>query len=210
MNLLLTPRDWDLISTLTCRVRILTALQVANLWAVSRRNRRVLRRRMKRLADAGLLELYTINAHVLSPARPLFAWRPESPEPDARLVSRKARARWSSAAVPTLVCVAAPLVANLLGSTSCGLPKPEHRDHDLLLAAVYVHYRTQHPKTAALWTGEHILPKAGYRTKDPDAFLRNAQGQVIRIIESAGSYSPKQVESFHEHCAEQELPYELW
>ena len=106
--------------------------------------------------------------------------------------------------------MAAPLAANLLGSTSCGLPKPEHRDHDLLLAAVYVHYRTQHPKTAALWIGEHVLTKAGYRIKDPDAFLRDEQGRILQVIESAGRYSSAQVESFHEHCAELSLPYELW
>lgn len=210
MNQVLTSRDWDLIATLTGRVRILAADQLAKLWAVSRRNRRVLSRRMNRLAEAALLELHTINAHVLTPTRPLYAWCPGDPEPDAQLVSQNARTRWSFAAVPTLVCVAAPLAGNLYGSTSCRLPKPEHRDHDLLLAAVYVHYRTCHPSTAAFWIGEHVLPKAGYRVKDPDAFLRNAQGQVIRVIESSGRYSPEQVESFHEHCAEQELPYELW
>ncbi len=94
MNQVLTSRDWDLIATLTGRVRILAASQLASLWIVSQRNRRVLRRRLKRLVDAGLLELHTINAHVLNPTRPLFAWRPGSPEPDAQLVSRRTRDRW--------------------------------------------------------------------------------------------------------------------
>lgn len=210
MNPVLTFRDLDLITTLTGRVRILTASQIATLWALSQPNGRVVRRRMNRLAETGLLELHTINAHVLSPTRPLFAWRLGAPEPNAQLVSRSAYARWSFAAIPTLVCVATPLAANLHASTSCCLPKAEQRDHDLLLAAVYVHYRTHHPKAAELWIGEHLLPKAGYRIKDPDAYLRTAQGQVTRIIESSGRYSPQQVESFHEHCAEQQLPYELW
>jgi hypothetical protein len=86
MNQVLTSRDWDLIATLTGRVRILAASQLASLWTVSQRNRRVLRRRLKRLVDAGLLELHTINAHVLNPTRPLFAWRPGSAEPDAQHV----------------------------------------------------------------------------------------------------------------------------
>lgn len=210
MNQVLTSRDWDVIATLTGRVRILAASQLAALWSVSPHNRRILRRRMKCLAEAGLLELHTINAHVLRPTRPLFAWRPGAEQPNAQLVSQSAHSRWTFAAVPTLVYVAAPLAANLHGSSSSGLPKPEHRDHDLLLAAVYVHYRTHLPKAAAHWIGEHLLPKAGYRIKDPDAFLRNSQGQVVRVIESSGRYSPQQVESFHEHCAEQELPYELW
>ena len=35
-------------------------------------------------------------------------------------------------------------------------------------------------------------------------------GSVRRVIESAGCYSARQVESFHDYCAECPLPYELW
>ena len=52
-------------------------------------------------------------------------------------------------------------------------------EHDLRLASVYVHYRQCHPQCARLWIGEHILPKAGYRIKDPDAFLRDADGTIL-------------------------------
>jgi hypothetical protein len=107
------------------------------------------------------------------------------------------------------VCVATPLAANLLGSTARGLPPREHRDHDLRLASIYTAYRLQRPKLAQLWVGEHGLPKAGFRIKDPDAFLCNG-GKVLRVIESAGRYSEWQVEKFHEHCESNELPYELW
>jgi hypothetical protein len=44
----------------------------------------------------------------------------------------------------------------------------------------------------------------------PDAFLVDAAGRVRRVIESAGRYDAAQVESFHEHCVESDLPYELW
>jgi hypothetical protein len=67
-----------------------------------------------------------------------------------------------------------------------------------------------HPESAARWVGEHVLPKAGHRIKDPDAFIRNDQGEVLCVIESAGRYSADQVESFHEHCVENNLPYQLW
>jgi hypothetical protein len=68
----------------------------------------------------------------------------------------------------------------------------------------------QRPELAALWMGEHGMPKAGYRIKDPDAFLCGESGQVLRVIESAGRYSVEQVQSFHEHCEVHDLPYELW
>ena len=61
-----------------------------------------------------------------------------------------------------------------------------------------------------VWVGEDTRPKAGYRIKDPDAWLLDAQGRTICVIESAGRYSTQQIESFHEHCVEYGLPYQLW
>ena len=39
---------------------------------------------------------------------------------------------------------------------------------------------------------------------------RPRNGRVLCIIESTGHYSATQIEGFHEHCAEYDLPYELW
>jgi hypothetical protein len=108
------------------------------------------------------------------------------------------------------VCVATPVTANLFASSAFRLPRLEHRDHDVLLSSVYVHYRLHHPESAKAWIGEHVLPKAGYRIKDPDAFLRTDDGRIIRVIEAAGRYSAEHIEDFHEHCVDYELPYELW
>ena len=66
------------------------------------------------------------------------------------------------------------------------------------------------PKLAAQWVGEHSLPKAGHRIKDPDAFLRDPHGNILRVIESTGRYGIQQVQSFHDHCEANSLPYELW
>ena len=58
--------------------------------------------------------------------------------------------------------------------------------------------------------GEAARPKAGFRIKDPDAFLIDAAGKVRRVIESGGKYEPDRVEAFHDHCVTEGLPYELW
>jgi hypothetical protein len=189
---------------------MLAIVQVKALWHITDRIRRVGERRIRRLTKCSMIELHTVNAHLLQPNAPLFVWKPGRPEPDPHLVSQAACARWSFAANPTLVCVATRLAANLFGSTSCGIPRREQVDHDLLLGTAYLHYRGRRPSAAEYWVGEHVLPKAGYRIKDPDASIRNAQGQIKCIVESSGRYAPEQVESFHEHCAEQDLPYELW
>lgn len=61
-----------------------------------------------------------------------------------------------------------------------------------------------------MWHGEDAVVIAERGVKNPDAFLMKVDGQVNRVIESAGRYSLKQLESFHQHCQTAELPYELW
>ena len=211
MTLTLTARDLDLIETLTRRVRLLTVGQAAQIYWPKTVGRRTALRRLRQLAKSDWLDLHTVNAHPLLPVgKPLFMWQPDGPAPDVELVSQQLRGRWCQPARATRVCVASSRAACLLGSTARGLPPREHRDHDLRLAAVYLHYRTSRPRLAASWMGEHALAKAGYRIKDPDAFLRDSAGRIVRVIESAGRYSARQVESFHEHCRENNLSYELW
>ena len=57
---------------------------------------------------------------------------------------------------------------------------------------------------------EDVFPKAGFRIKNPDAFLLDDSGKPMRVVESAGRYGIPQIESFHQHCVERDLPYELW
>lgn len=211
MNLTLTARDADLLATLTLRVRMMTVWQIAQVWWPTGRSQQAARQRLARLARHGLVELHTVNAHPIVPVdRPLCVWKPSQPKPDAEAIARRTRQRWRQAAIPTDVCVASRLAANMLASLSYGLPRNEQFNHDLLLAMVYVRYCLRYPRLASLWIGEHAVGKAGYRIKDPDAFLQDSSGRVERVIESAGRYSIAQIRSFHEHCDEHDLPYELW
>ena len=82
--------------------------------------------------------------------------------------------------------------------------------HDLLLSEVFVLYRRRLPKLAECWVGEDAMPLAERGVKNPDAFLLDDEYQPRRVIESAGSYSQKQVDTFHDYCRQCRLPYELW
>ena len=138
MTLSLTSRDLDLLDTLTLRVRLLTLRQVTELWWPSGDNQRCARRRLDWLSAAKLVEIHRVNAHPLLPVTsPLFAWQPGETEPDCEQLAESCRERWNKPAVPMTVCVAAPLAANLLGSTARGVPNRDHRNHDLRLASVY-------------------------------------------------------------------------
>lgn len=211
MTLTMTERDMDLLGVLTLRVRLLTLRQVTELWWPTGENQRCARRRLEGLASAKLIQIHRVNAHPLLPVTsPLFAWAPGDAEPDCEQLATRCSRRWNRPAVPITVCVATPTSANLLGSSACGLSHRDHFNHDLRLAAVYTAYRLQRPMLASMWIGEHGLPKAGHRIKDPDAFLRHKNGQIVRVIESAGRYSESQVQSFHDHCEAHDLSYELW
>lgn len=206
-----TPRDLDIVETLTRRVRLLTEPQIQSIWWTQPCTPAVVRRRLWKLRSNGLLERTTINAQpVRTTLTPLAEWSPGSTAPDSTAVSEAARRRWDQPAVPTRVYSASRLAANLFGSSATGFPRPEQFDHDLLLGQVYVEYRTHRQQLADQWIGEDALPKAGFRIKDPDAFLRDEDGRVVRVIESAGRYSPLQIESFHDHCRRYSLSYELW
>lgn len=211
MTLEWTERDLDIVETLTRRVRLLTVEQVARIWWPSASRLRIVHRRLRRLTSGALLHRTIVNVHpLLQLKRPLLAWNDNNAEPNFERASTHARARWTRPAHPAEVYSATPVAANLFGSTATQLPQLNHRDHDLLLGEVYVLYRTERPAEARKWIGEDALGKAGYGIKDPDAFLIDDTGAKFRVIESAGRYSPKQIESFHHHCVENELPYELW
>jgi hypothetical protein len=205
-----TP-DLDIVETLTRRVRLLSIRQIARIWWPQAGSLRVVRRRLRRVAQSGLLARAIVNVHpLLNLSQPLARWTPGGEVPDFQEVSLQARSRWQSASTPQEIFSATRLAANLYGSSAGALPDLTHRDHDLLLGQVYVIYRKAGSAEVCDWVGEDALPKAGYRIKDPDAFLVDSDGNMTRVIESAGRYSFRQVESFHEHCVEHGLPYELW
>ena len=211
MGLTLTARDLDLLHVLTLCVRLLTVQQVTRLWWPESVSHRAARRRLEWLQDSRLVELHRLMAHPLLPVNePMFAWQPGDTEPDCERLAEACSARWTRPDVAITACVAAPRAASLFGSTARGLPQRQHLNHDLRLASVFESIRLRDPRMAAMWIGEHGLPKAGHRIKDPDAFLCRNDGLLIRVMESAGRYSAAQIQSFHDHCEVHELPYELW
>lgn len=210
--MILTERDIDILTMLTSRVRLLALRMVFEVFGVAECSQRHgLKRRIRSLVQSRLIDAHWVNAQpVPELRRPLLVWMPGQDEPDVERISSAARNRPVLEPAPTLVLTATGFSANLMGSTAVGLPRLEQLDHDLRLAAVYVHYRQRHPQLASQWIGEHVLPKAGFQIKDPDAFLCDANGRVRRVIEAAGRYSTEQVRSFHDHCSEHDLPYEMW
>jgi hypothetical protein len=206
-----TNRELDIVDALTRRVRLMTLSQIGQTWWSELGSQKAVRRELKRLREGGLVQRTIINAHPrLALKSPVAVWQPNHVEPDLQRVAERIRGRWRHGAEPTEVYWASSQAANLFGSAAGQLPNVLQRDHDLLLGEVYVFYRLRRPDLVHRWAGEDVFPKAGYRIKDPDAFLFDDSGKPMRVIESAGRYGVRQIESFHQHCVEQDLPYELW
>jgi hypothetical protein len=206
----LTPRDIDIAYTLTRRVRLLTLDQVVQLWWFESCSYQTAWHRLRALAREQWVQLATINLITIAVEEPLVAWQPGQEEPNAEAISHAAQVRWNGVATPTAVVFAGPRAANVYASNAGRLAAVNHRNHDAHLGAVYTVYRTQRSHEAVDWVGEDARPKAGFRIKDPDAWLIDSGGRPYRVIESAGAYTVAQVQAFHEHCVEHELPYELW
>ncbi len=205
-----TNFELELMTALTCQVRILSQPQLARGWPTGH-STGALAVSLARLSAAQLIQCATwtvVTPHIGH--APIFTWRPGEPKPDTWCLSQKIRARWDRPATTLTVYQATELAGRLFGSRSGHHIRVIEQRHDLLLAEVFVLYRLRLAELAACWVGEHALPMAERGVKNPDAFLIDQQRQPRRVIESAGSYSQYQVDTFHEYCRVSHLPYELW
>jgi hypothetical protein len=167
---------------------------------------------IRRLTAKKLISCHPVNLHPpLNPRCPVYSRPADGPIPDyetIKKVSHALRSRWGKTRLPTDLYVPTKKAANRIGSTAAGLPPLKHRDHDLLLTDVFCLYLRRSPAIAEAWLGEHLLPKAGHKIKDVDAFLMR-NGEPYRIVESGGSYSTKQLVDLIEH-ADRFLDLEIW
>ena len=194
MNSKWTAIELDLVESLTRCVRLLSLAQIRKVWWPEIASHKALRRELRRLRDGRLLFRTVANVHPIPVLKsPLVRWQPQDIDPIFDRIALRVRSRWQQVSEPTEVYWASPLAANLFGSGGGELSPLLHRDHDLLLAEVYVMYRRQHPELARRWIGEDVIPKAGYRIKNPDAFLIDEAGRPVRVIESAGRYGRQQI-----------------
>ena len=206
-----TPAIYDLMETLTCRVRLLSLSHIHKGWQSQFGSSEAVVKAVRQLVDAEMIvgDVWTVQASPIE-QHPLASWMPQQAPPNLDRIEELISSRWNERCEPTPVVAATHHAARLFGSSTGGLPPVNHRNHDLLLSAVYLRYRTTQPKLACTWLGEDAVSMAERGVKNPDAFLFDESGSVTRVIESAGRYSLKQLESFHQHCQSADLSYELW
>ena len=204
------PIELELMTALACQVRVLSEWQIHQGWK-SQCPIEELRSSLSRLVEAKLVltETWTVVPPQIGKT-PLHTWKPGHVKPDTWRLSQACRTRWNRLPETLTVYQATELAGRLFGSRTGHETRAIERRHDLLLAEVFVLYRTRLPELAKRWVGENAVPVAEKNVKNPDAFLMDDERVPRRVIESAGSYSQTQVETFHEYCRVSRLPYELW
>ena len=205
-----SPAELSIARALALQVRVMTVPQVAAGWFADTADPRASAlTALCRLANAGLVESLTLEAHPLLPLQqPLFVWRAGDPCPnplDFVVISVQSQARWNRPHVPVALWRATKRASHVWGAFhDARRIRHSEASHDLHFAEVFVRYRCQHQHAAADWLGEAAFPKLGFELKgmkDPDAFLVNETGVAYRVVEFAGSYEADHLWDFHAHCS---------
>ena len=208
---MLTDRDEAILETLTHRVRMLSAEQVARTWFGNSADPvRLARSRLRQLQEAGYLDrLDALARPELELEEPLFRWEPGEAEPDFAALSRRCSGRWSQPVERTSLYVASSRAGVLYGGSGGRSPRLSEVSHDLSLAGLYLrHFRPNGHRVE--WTSEASLIRMGYgdQSRVPDALV--TENGSSRAIELGGTYSSAKLEDFHAFCTEEALAYELW
>ena len=206
----LTDRDSEILRTLALKVRLLTKAQLVARWWPHTADRTKPTKAVQRLIDGGFLERYYVNVrHLRSLRNPIFTWQPGQPPPDVKQLVSRLQNRWTYPPRIVAAYIASKFTGDWLGGRG-GLLRRDDASHDIHVTALYLHFLATDREAAEAWVGEDLRPKAGYRVKDPDAFLEYSDGRPTVIIEFGGAYDARRVQAFHKHCAEKELRYQLW
>ena len=203
-----TDFEFNVLQTLTLRIKILSHAQISRLWGTANRQTSAVSQTLTKLCSAGLLERYVINVpSPLGLTKPIAHWQLGDETLDGEYVSHLAKSRWKRPGEPTEVCVASKKAANLFGSNSLGLPSIDHRLHALVLADAYIASQSNSPNLN--WNGDQYFQSPGSPQSAPFAVLSEG-GSASRAILSAGMSGECRINAIHDRFSNIPLPYELW
>ena len=154
-SLTLNERDHELLHALVRKVRVFTQRQIAeHWWQADLANAR---RRLKQLAEAGLVARVTVHARPLPElAQPVIVWRPGQPAPDFGQAAYQLQRRWAGKALRAATAyIATQAAAQMLGGKHRGeIHQPTQVTHDLGVAAVWMQLHRTAPQWAEAWHSE--------------------------------------------------------
>lgn len=211
--LTLTPRDREILEVLTRRVKVLTLPQIARTWWNGKHSQQSARRRIEELEARGLLESFTAYAHPELPMlQPVYSWTPGAIAPNFGALSYQLVSRWTEPHAPVSAVIASRKAGTSFGGYAGKRPKRVEENHDVHLAAVFLHLRTTSPDLAKCWHSEETIRRSrpdAPGEKLPDAIVR-PNGGPEKIVDFGGEYSAEKLEGFHRWAEAKACAYEFW
>jgi hypothetical protein len=98
----------------------------------------------------------------------------------------------------------------LVGGCGGTVWQPLQIEHDLHVTEMFLQTQHRQPAWAVGWISEDAYRRRHPGGKVPDAAIVDADGQVERWMEFAGSYSAPRIRAFHRCCVREAVPYVLW
>lgn len=187
---------------LTTRVRIATTGQLAAACGVAPAT---LARRLGAMARTGWVQSGVGSLRCPVMLQPVFAWRPEDPEPSFQRLAWRLDCRWA-ATEPAAVRLwwATPQAVAEFGGVGGRVRQPLQLEHDCAVSEVFVRRGRD-----ADWRMEDLLTGESYGGKVPDAVIVDPGG-ADTVIEIGGQYPASRIEAFHQAMRSNDLTYELW
>ena len=214
MTFYLSPAAHVILEHLTWGARASTVEQVDRVLQARYAKAPQTGRLLRRLAEAGLVELDTVVAAFPDVMEPLWIGTPRGPVPPCHAIAWELEKRWRTVRPRRLTIVWATAMAARLCGGIAALPRRLCQlEHDLGTAGVLARLHECRPGDAAGWIGEDILrrdyaPVDPRFRKIPDGAVVD-HGRIVAVHELAGQYSVRRLQQF---CRSfQTIPsYEIW
>ena len=145
---------------------------------------------------------------------PYASWHPMEPAPDFGAIAWRGRQRIRGGVARRLrIYWATDRAVRTVGGIGGKLRQPWQLQHDLGVTSIYLLMRRTDATAAERWVSEDLFRREtrGRRRgeKIADAYLVNAQGQIIRAVELVGDYPTARLREFHAFWSHRRIPYEL-
>ena len=203
-----TDRDYQVLNALCRQLAIVEIEQMRRLWYRDS-STSAIRRRMRKLAQFGLVDRFIMNAHpLLSASRPLLSWEPDCVVPDAEEVACQARERWHQTSVPMEVFVAGRRASNQFGAPYLGLLSAQQRNAGLLLTQAFIYELNRNHDAKERWVRKDVYADSILSSWKANAFLVWDE-TPIHVI-SAETSTKEQIRSIYKRCAAAGISFDIW
>lgn len=192
---------------LSCRVRVLTARQIArHFYAQYKGPMDCARRVIRTLVKQELACAWPVVVAELDVSQPLAVFEPRTPRPEVGHLAWRNEQRWNKASPARTICVTATVKALATYGGSCRRPRPLELEHDINVSGIYLSLLDHEPHVAATWLPEDEIETTEFDGRRPDAIIEHDRPVVLDLL--GRGYTREKIAGLVRHYQNHIL--ELW